>query len=166
VSVNNENCSSSNSRTKKNNLDRIFCLIEQRTVSTDDFNNLIESLPKHGNERVIRHVRSPASGVSPPTKKPGEKTPKRAGDTSPMKTRRGRNAVRDRGKENKENSEEFRIAAEFLLRNNCRPIREFAKDLVDINKRPLLLLVSELCNRTNTGDLNKTWLMTLKNRLS
>jgi len=145
------------------NIDKLLVLIEDKSVTADDFNNLLESLPKSTVERVQRRVRvKPGNPLRPvdtnPVKK-AEHSVSRTSDTDPTKTAHGRRSVAKRGAINKQKANRFKEAIEFLVNNNNRNIIECSEECKD----PFVIttVINRLLGKPDTM-FNKDWLYGLK----
>lgn len=143
-------------------LDDIMPLIDNRSVTTEDFNSFIstirESLPKSTIERShLRLVRPKKVGPVDTSVSGVEHGLKHKGDTSPLRTRRGRNAVKDRGEYNKKHASEFSEEVEFLLSN--RDVEPDKIVIANVDESKLLRLVVRLLRE---DVLDRDWLYSLK----
>lgn len=144
----------------------IITLIEQKTVTADDFNNLIqEALETSIHKRIQRNMRPKKFG--PRIRSPGRKVDDvtdHEGDNNPRSTSRGRSAQQKRVEHNKTHPEEFREAIEFLNINHTKPLAEC--DISDIrSKQALERLVTRLLREPGTA-FDTEWLYGLKRMLS
>jgi rubrerythrin len=139
----------------------LFRLIDEKTVTADDFNRFIaETSPTSINKRVQRQLRPHKIGpqVSSPERSVDDKTDHEPADhNDPTTTSRGRNALRKQIKSNKANADQFREAIEFLQENTgkslleCKAQLEKVVDLESLNR-----LITRLSQWPNAYD--RDWL--------
>lgn len=142
-------------------IDEILNLIENKQITTEHFNTFIETTAKSAHEKVFRRSRlhKNEQDGNPETT---AKRIVRTGDTDPTKTRRGKNAVKKRGEQNKLNANKFTEAVEFINSNQGKPLSECNLDQVqDLNK--LKTLTIRLL--TTKDHQNHSWLSDLYERL-
>ncbi len=128
-------------------LESLIRSIDDRTVTTEQFNLFLESLPKSTVERSI-YRRERVTTPDPAERKPSRQVSHRIshrGDTSPMRTGRGKNAVRKQAEDNKRHPEKFAEAVQFIVGNRGKPITESSLAVVT-DKGALQQLVTKLLN--------------------
>ena len=169
MSDNNASSSSSSSKARMNEL---LELIEQKKATTEDFNRLIEGLPKSASERVRRRTvpRKVTPANPDPAKRAESSVSRYAGQepgepVSPFRTGRGEKAVKERGEENKKNANKFEEAVEFILQNSSRPLDECVESIAELEHPDrLVTLATRLIAEPGAEasiDVDKNWLQTL-----
>jgi len=137
-------------------------LIEDKKVTTKDFNLFLESLPKSSEERLARytrlrkqyHLRSPGKQVDDMTDK--------VGNNDPTKTPRGKLSVNKQAKDNQRHPDRFVEAAEFVKQNANKPLEECQAEAATIkDKTALLALITRLLGQSGV-QLNTDWLRGIK----
>jgi hypothetical protein len=136
----------------RESLNRLYGLIETKSITSSDFNIFIEGLPKSANERVLRRARlKPGKPLRPVAHSPVKKVEanlQKTGDNNPLRTARGRISVRKQGEKNKKNASKFAEATQFVLNNHaktiqeCEPLLSTVEDMASLNTLITRLLSS------------------------
>ena len=154
-------------------LKRLLPLIEQKTVTADDFNAFInESLPKSTHERIMRHTRM--TGVTPkhatPANKVDDKTDHKPGrHNDPTTTARGKRTVALQGKRNQRNANKFKPgnqfgeAIDFIRTKHGKAITE-----AELNNVADHIALYRLTTRllATPSEFNKDWLFRVHRMLT
>lgn len=136
-------------------IDEILLKIENKTVTTDDFNLLLEANSKSVRERIHRKTRitTDSDGVPDPVKAIEHKV-KHKSNNDPTQTATGKRSVARQAKRNKKHPERFIEAIEFVNKYHNTSIDESIKALNDVNDKNSLTL---LLNKLSSIDKYKSW---------
>ncbi len=141
-------------------LERIKSLIESKTLTIEDFDKLLESMPKSANERFLRNSRmKPGDPIRPvdgsPVKKV-EATLQKVGDNDPTRTARGKASVQRQANKNKLTPEKFAEAIEFITNYKDRDVSEAISAVSTLQHKPELLALIKRLRETGTN-LRAEW---------
>lgn len=141
-------------------LDRIKSLIESKTLTIEDFDKLLESMPKSANERYLRNSRlKPGDPIKPVNASPVKKveaTLQKVGDNDPTRTARGKASVQRQANKNKLTPEKFAEAIEFIASYKDRDVSEAISAVSTLQHKPELLKLIKRLRETGT-DLRAEW---------
>lgn len=146
------------------NITEIRRRIQEGTVTTEDFNLFIESLPRSTDERRLRRSRlKPGDPIRPKDTKPVAQAThgvRRKGNNDPTKTARGKASVRKQGKRNKKNKHKFAEAARFIRSSQGRSLQECIERLPEVSDKDALYRLA--CRLEPRQDFDPSFIRGLK----
>lgn len=143
-------------------LEQVQKLIIEKTITKNDFNLFLESLPKSSDERLARYTRSKKRHHLRNIGKQVDDKTDRKGENDPTKTLRGKLSVAQQARDNQLHSDRFIEAVEFIQKNKNKSLEECQAGVDAIkDKTALLALIGRLLGRSGVR-LNRNWLSGIK----